>query len=127
MFIGTTAMVIMLAIGIPLAYYMVFKAGKLELFILLSLVLADELAPVVKIYAWQVILGRNGIINFFIPGPPGRMAAVQPVRRDRDVVDHVHHVHDDPDLRRDEGDRSRSCSSRPWTWAPDGGRRRSGS
>ena len=70
MFIGTTAMVIMLAIAIPLAYYMVFKAGKLELFILLSLVLADELAPVVKIYAWQVILGRNGIINFFIPGPP---------------------------------------------------------
>jgi spermidine/putrescine transport system permease protein len=63
-------MVIMLAIAIPLAYYMVFKAGKLELFILLSLVLADELAPVVKIYAWQVILGRNGIINFFIPGPP---------------------------------------------------------
>ena len=40
--------------------------------------LADELAPVVKIYAWQVILGRNGIINFLIPGPPRRMAAVQP-------------------------------------------------
>ena len=86
MFIGTTAMVIMLAIAIPLAYYMVFKAGKLELFILLSLVLADELAPVVKIYAWQVIFGRNGIINFFIPGPAGRMAAVQPVRRDRDAL-----------------------------------------
>ena len=37
---------------------------------LLSLVLADELAPVVKIYAWQVILGRNGIVNWLIPGPP---------------------------------------------------------
>ncbi len=70
MFIGTTAMAIMLVIAIPLAYYMVFKAGRLELFILLSLVLADELAPVVKIYAWQVILGRNGILNFLIPGPP---------------------------------------------------------
>ncbi len=70
LFIGTTAMAIMLIIAIPLAYYMVFKAGKLELFILLSLVLADELAPVVKIYAWQVILGRNGIVNFLIPGPP---------------------------------------------------------
>ena len=32
--------------------------------------LADELAPVVKIYAWQVILGRNGIVNWLIPGPP---------------------------------------------------------
>ena len=36
----------------------------------LSLVLADELAPVVKVYAWQVILGRNGILNWLIPGPP---------------------------------------------------------
>ena len=70
LFIGTTAMAIMLAIALPLAYFMVFRAGKWELFILLSLVLADELAPVVKIYAWQVILGRQGIVNWLIPGPP---------------------------------------------------------
>jgi ABC-type spermidine/putrescine transport system permease subunit I len=70
LWIGTTAMLIMLAIAIPLAYYMVFRAGRWELFLLLSLVLADELAPVVKIYAWQVILGRNGIVNWLIPGPP---------------------------------------------------------
>jgi spermidine/putrescine transport system permease protein len=70
LWIGTTAMVIMLAISIPLAYFMVFRAGRWELFLLLSLVLADELAPVVKVYAWQVILGRNGIVNWFIPGPP---------------------------------------------------------
>lgn len=70
LFIGTTAMAIMLAIALPLAYYMVFRAGKWELFILLSLVLADELAPVVKIYAWQVIIGRQGILNWLIPGPP---------------------------------------------------------
>jgi spermidine/putrescine transport system permease protein len=70
LWIGTTAMLIMLAIAIPLAYYMVFRAGRWELFLLLSLVLADELAPVVKVYAWQVILGRNGILNWLIPGPP---------------------------------------------------------
>ena len=70
LWIGTTAMLIMLAIAIPLAYYMVFRAGRWELFVLLSLVLADELAPVVKVYAWQVILGRNGILNWLIPGPP---------------------------------------------------------
>jgi spermidine/putrescine transport system permease protein len=69
-FIGTVAMAIMLAIGIPLAYYMVFKAGRLELFLLLALVLADELAPIVKVYAWQVILGRQGIVNWLLPGPP---------------------------------------------------------
>jgi spermidine/putrescine transport system permease protein len=70
LWIATIAMAIMLAIAIPLAYYMVFRAGRWELFLLLSLVLADELAPVVKIYAWQVILGRNGIVNWLIPGPP---------------------------------------------------------
>jgi ABC-type spermidine/putrescine transport system permease subunit I len=69
-FIATTAMVAMLLVAIPLAYFMVFKAGRLELLILLALVLADELAPVVKIYAWQVILGRQGVINFLVPGEP---------------------------------------------------------
>jgi spermidine/putrescine transport system permease protein len=68
--IATTAMAVMLAIAMPLAYFMVFKARKWELFLLLSLVLADELAPVVKVFAWQVILGRNGILNWLIPGPP---------------------------------------------------------
>jgi spermidine/putrescine transport system permease protein len=70
LFLATTAMAIMLLIAIPLAYYMVFRAGKRELFLLLALVLADELAPVVKVYAWQVILGREGIVNWLIPGPP---------------------------------------------------------
>src|SRR3990172_1317172 len=67
---GRGAMAIMLAIAIPLAYYMVFKSGRWELFIVLALVLADELAPVVKVYAWQVILGREWILNWLIPGPP---------------------------------------------------------
>jgi spermidine/putrescine transport system permease protein len=70
MFIGTSAMAIMLVVAIPLAYFMAFKSGRWELFLLLALVLADELAPVVKIYAWQVILGREGIVNWLIPGPP---------------------------------------------------------
>lgn len=70
LFIGTTAMAIMLLISLPLGYYMVFRAGRWELVILLTLVLADELAPVVKIYAWQSILGRQGFLNWLIPGPP---------------------------------------------------------
>lgn len=68
--IVTIAMVVMLLIALPLAYYMVFKAGKRELFLLLAIVVADELAPVVRVYAWQVILGRNGLINWVLPGPP---------------------------------------------------------
>ncbi len=53
----------MLAIGLPLAYVMAFRAGRWELPLLLALVLADELNPVVKIYAWRLFLGEQGIVN----------------------------------------------------------------
>jgi len=68
--IVSIAMAVMLLIALPLAYFMVFKAGKRELFLLLALVIVDELAPVVRVYAWQVVLGRNGLLNWILPGPP---------------------------------------------------------
>ena len=61
--IATIAMVIQLAIAIPIAYVLAFKAGKWELPLLLFLVLADELNPMVRIYAWRMLLGREGLIN----------------------------------------------------------------
>ena len=56
-------MLIQLAIAIPLAYVLAYKAGKFELGLLLFLVLADELNPMVRIYAWRMLLGREGLIN----------------------------------------------------------------
>jgi spermidine/putrescine transport system permease protein len=56
----------MLAIAIPLASFMVFRAGRWELPLLLALVVADELNPVVRIWAWRMILGRQGIVNWFL-------------------------------------------------------------
>lgn len=64
--IATSAQALMLAVGIPLAYIMAFKAGKWELILLLLLVLADELNPIVKIYAWRMLLGQEGLINGFL-------------------------------------------------------------
>ena len=40
-----------------------YKAGRFELPLLLFLVLADELNPMVRIYAWRMLLGREGLIN----------------------------------------------------------------
>jgi spermidine/putrescine transport system permease protein len=57
------------------------------LFILLPLVLADELAPVVKIYAWQTILVA-GDHELDHPRPADRVAAVQPVRGGGDARRH---------------------------------------
>jgi spermidine/putrescine transport system permease protein len=62
-FIASAAMVIQLVVGIPLAYVMAYKAGRWELPMLLGLVVLDGLNPVVRIYAWRMLLGRNGIIN----------------------------------------------------------------
>ena len=61
--IATLAMLIQLAIAIPIAYVLAFKAGRWELPLLLFLVLADELNPMVRIYAWRMLLGREGLIN----------------------------------------------------------------
>ena len=56
-------MVAQLVVGVPLAYMMAFKAGRFELPMVLGLVVLDGLNPVVRIYAWRMLLGRNGIIN----------------------------------------------------------------
>lgn len=61
--IATAAMLIQLFIAVPVAYVIAFKAGRWELPLLLFLVLADELNPMVRIYAWRMLLGREGLIN----------------------------------------------------------------
>jgi spermidine/putrescine transport system permease protein len=61
--IATIAMLVQLLIAVPLAYVLAFKAGRFELPLLLFMVLADELNPMVRIYAWRMLLGREGIIN----------------------------------------------------------------
>ncbi len=66
--IATTAMLVQLIVAVPLAYVIAFKAGKWELPLLLFLVLADELNPMVRIYAWRMLLGREGLINSALTG-----------------------------------------------------------
>ncbi|HXV52186.1 MAG TPA: ABC transporter permease [Solirubrobacterales bacterium] len=61
--IATIAMLIQLCIAVPIAYVLAYKAGRFEVPLLLFLVLADELNPMVRIYAWRMLLGREGLIN----------------------------------------------------------------
>ncbi len=61
--IATAAMLVQLFIAVPVAYVIAFKAGRWELPLLLFLVLADELNPMVRIYSWRMLLGREGLIN----------------------------------------------------------------
>ena len=64
--IASTAMTCQLLIAFPLSYFIAFKAGRWELPLLLLLVLVDELNPIVRIYAWRMLLGREGLINDFL-------------------------------------------------------------
>jgi spermidine/putrescine transport system permease protein len=61
--IATIAMLAQLFVAVPVAYVLAYKAGKFELPLLLLMVLADELNPMVRIYAWRMLLGKEGIIN----------------------------------------------------------------
>ncbi len=61
--IATIAMIAQLIVGLPIAYILAYRAGRFELPLLLALVLADELNPMVRIYAWRMLLGREGLIN----------------------------------------------------------------
>ena len=56
-------MLVQLVVAVPVAYVLAYKAGRFELPLLLMMVLADELNPMVRIYAWRMLLGREGIIN----------------------------------------------------------------
>ena len=61
--IATIAMLVQLVVAVPVAYVLAYKAGRFELPLLLLMVLADELNPMVRIYAWRMLLGKEGIIN----------------------------------------------------------------
>jgi ABC-type spermidine/putrescine transport system permease subunit I len=64
--VASVSMGVMLFLAIPLAYLLAFRVGKLELPGLLLLVLADQLNPIIRVYAWRLLLGREGIINSFL-------------------------------------------------------------
>lgn len=65
--ICTVSMIVMLMIGLPLAYLLAMRMEpKVEVLLLLLLVLSEELNPLIRVYAWRTILGRGGVINFVL-------------------------------------------------------------
>lgn len=62
-FVAAVSMVVMLFVAIPLGYLLAFRVPRFEFQLLLLLVLSDQLNPLIRIYAWQILLGRNGVIN----------------------------------------------------------------
>ncbi|MBN2044338.1 MAG: ABC transporter permease [Anaerolineales bacterium] len=58
--------VITILLAYPLAYYLIFHGGKHRLALLSFLILPAWTSYLLRVLAWKVILGSNGIINTFL-------------------------------------------------------------
>lgn len=62
--ICTVSMAVMLVVAVPIAYLLAFRVPpRYELLLLLLFVMAGELNPLIRIYAWRTMLGREGVVN----------------------------------------------------------------
>ena len=62
--ICTISMIVMLVVATPIAYLLAFRVpDRYELLLLLLFVMAGELNPLIRIYAWRTMLGREGVVN----------------------------------------------------------------
>jgi len=64
--IVTAATLALIAIGFPIAYYLARVRPDLGLKIIFFLIIPVEVNYLIRIYAWRVILGENGLINSFL-------------------------------------------------------------
>jgi spermidine/putrescine transport system permease protein len=61
--VGAVTGGVCLALGLPLAYFIRYRAGRLEYLLLFLVVLGMFASYLVRIYAWRTILGADGILN----------------------------------------------------------------
>ncbi|MFW5941278.1 MAG: ABC transporter permease [bacterium] len=50
----------------PLAYYLVFRAGQRRVLLLTLLVIPTWTSYLLRVFAWRLILGSNGLLNSFL-------------------------------------------------------------
>lgn len=60
---GLATGVLCVLIGLPLAFLIRFRAGRLEYLLLFLVVLAMFASYLVRVYAWRTILGDDGVLN----------------------------------------------------------------
>ncbi len=63
-FIGIQVTVLTLLIAYPVAYFLAFNESKYKNVYLLLVILPFWINIVIRTYAWQLVLGRQGVINY---------------------------------------------------------------
>lgn len=65
---ATGAMVGLVVIGYPIAYFLARMVRKYDALLIYLLIIPVEINYLVRIYAWKIVLGRSGIINSLLIG-----------------------------------------------------------
>lgn len=60
---AATATAACLALGYPLAYYLVFRAGRWKNALLIGLMVPFWSSTLVAFYSWMIVLGKEGLLN----------------------------------------------------------------
>jgi spermidine/putrescine transport system permease protein len=61
--VGLASATATIVVGLPIAYWLRFAAGRLQLFVLFLITATLFASYLVRIFAWQSILGGNGLLN----------------------------------------------------------------
>jgi spermidine/putrescine transport system permease protein len=61
--VGLASAMATIAVGLPIAYWLRFAAGRLQLLVLFLITATLFASYLVRIFAWQSILGGNGLLN----------------------------------------------------------------
>src|SRR5829696_2800406 len=61
--VGVTTAVVTVAIGLPVAYWLRFVAGRSRVAVLFLITSSMFASYLVRIYAWRTILGSRGLVN----------------------------------------------------------------
>src|SRR5262245_46594714 len=66
--VGICAATITLAVGLPIAYWLRYVAGRWQIYVLFLITATLFASYLVRIYAWRSILGENGLLNSGLEG-----------------------------------------------------------
>jgi spermidine/putrescine transport system permease protein len=61
--VGICAAAVTVALGLPIAYWLRYAAGRWQVFVLFLITATLFASYLVRIYAWRTILGENGLLN----------------------------------------------------------------
>jgi spermidine/putrescine transport system permease protein len=66
--IGICAAGITVLVGLPIAYWLRYAAGRFQVLVLFLITATIFASYLVRIYAWRTILGQNGLLNSGLEG-----------------------------------------------------------